>query len=69
MSAKPKIINSFYKMFEHLKGLGLNENDVIYLLQKRTKPKVSIKDIRATIEAIRAFESQINKFTQNREIE
>lgn len=60
MSVKPKIIDSFYMMFNHLKKLGLSENDVVYLLQKRTNPRVSIMDIRRTLNAIKAFEKQIN---------
>lgn len=64
MSVKPKLIDSFNKMFSHLKKLGLHQNDIVLLLQRRTNPRVSIKDIRATIEAIKAFEKQIDRMNQ-----
>ena len=61
MSAKPTVIDSFYKMYDHMKKLGLSEDDVIHLIQKRTNPRVKITDIRATFAAIKAFEKQIEK--------
>jgi len=51
-------------MFDHLKKLGLTENDIIHLLQKRTNPRVPIKDIKATIDAIKVFEKQIDRMSQ-----
>ncbi len=61
MSVKPQIIDSFIKMFDHMKKMGLSGNDVIYLIQKRTSPRVKITDIRATFAAIRVFEKQIER--------
>jgi uncharacterized protein Yka (UPF0111/DUF47 family) len=63
MSAKPKVIDSFYKMYDHLKKLGLSEDDVVLLIQKRTNPRVNLTDIRATINAIKAFEKQIDRLS------
>ena len=61
MSTKPSVITSFYEMYDHLRGQGLTEDDIILLIQKRTKPKVNITEIRSTIEAIKTFEKQIEK--------
>lgn len=65
MSVKPKVIDSFYKMYDHLKKLGLSEEDIVLLIQKRTNPRVKIVDIRATIKAFKAFEKQIEKSTNS----
>lgn len=61
MSAKPTVIDSFYKMYDHMKKFGLSEDDIVLLIQKRTNPRVNITDIRATLKAIKAFEKQIEK--------
>lgn len=58
---KPHLINSLYKIYEHLQKVGLSESDFVTLIQKRTNPRVKITDIRATLEAIKTFEKQIEK--------
>lgn len=63
MSAKPQIIDTFNKMYDHMKSFGLSEDDIILLIQKRTKPKVKLTDIRLTIQAIKTFEKQIERLS------
>ena len=53
---KPSVIPSIYSIMDQMKGMGLTEDDLIHLIQRRTGPKVSKANIRATIEAVREIE-------------
>jgi len=61
MSVKPGSIDSFSKVLEHFEKQGFSEDDIITLIHKKTRPKISITAVRATIAAIRVFERQIEK--------
>lgn len=58
---KPMLIDSFSKVLDYFKKQGFNESDILFLIQKRTRPKQNITSIRATIEAVKIFEKQIER--------
>ena len=61
MSLKPASLDSFSKVLEHFEAQGFSEDDIITLIHKKTRPKIPITAVRATIAAIKAFEKQIEK--------
>lgn len=58
---KPTSIDSFSKVLKHFESQGFSEEDVLTLLQKKTKPRQTITSVRATIDAIKTFEKQIER--------
>lgn len=60
-NVKPTSIDSFSKILKHFESQGFSEDNILTLLQKETKPRQTITSVRATINAIKTFEKQIEK--------
>jgi len=59
---KPSIIKTFYEIETELKKYGFKERDILLMLQDRTKPKMSLTDIKNMYRAIKQFEQDFKRF-------
>ena len=55
----PSIIGDIYTTFEKIKRYGINEGDIIVLIQRRISPKMTVKQIKAVIKALIRIETEI----------
>ena len=54
---KPSVVESTQRLFDRLTRAGLNRDDIVTLIQRRSK--VSRRDINATIDAIFVIDKQL----------
>jgi len=47
---KPSVLVTVNEMMNRLENYGLSEKDIMILVQRRTKPKVPLKHIQATLQ-------------------
>lgn len=59
MSIKPSIIDTFDTMFKTLKKTGLTDKDIYKLIQSRTFPQQTLKNIEFTIIGIRKLDREL----------
>lgn len=56
---KPSDIRTLYQIIEDIQKGGLNYDDILELIQKRTHPLMSLRNIKNVINAIKNLESNI----------
>jgi len=52
----PIIAPSIYAILEQMKKMGLDEEDIVLMVQRRTKNRVNKTEIRTTMEALKKIE-------------
>jgi len=45
-----------YSIMEQMQKMGLTENDLVYLIQKRVRGNITLTQIRETLRALKAIE-------------
>lgn len=58
---KPSVIISIYDLEQKLRNWGLTTRDIHILIQQRTKPKIPLKYIKATLEAAKRLEDSLKR--------
>jgi hypothetical protein len=56
---KPSEVKALYQIIESIQKGGLDYSDVLKLIQKRTHPQMSLKNIKNVINAIKTLETNI----------
>jgi len=64
VNIKPSVIRSFYEIETELRKYGFKEQDILIMLQDRTKPKMSLTNIRNMYCAIKQFEKDFQKLRE-----
>jgi len=61
ISPKPSVIVAINELERVLRGWGLTKKDILLLIQQRTKPKIPLKYIEATLQAAKNLEKTLVK--------
>ena len=62
---KPQVPLRVYELYEQLLRAGFTENDIVVLIQERTKPRLTKTEIRQTLLAARKLERILERILTN----
>lgn len=61
ITPKPSVIISIYDLEKSLRRQGLDTDDILILIQRRTRPRIPLKYIKTTLEAAKKLEKSLQK--------